>query len=50
MRKHVFTLISLVILLTLVLGACAQPTPAPAPTEPPKAAEPTKAAPPTEGA
>lgn len=46
MRKHVFTLISLVILLTLVLGACAQSTPAPAPTEPPKAAEPT-AVPPT---
>lgn len=46
MRKQIFTLISLVILLTLVLGACTQPTATPAPTEPPKAAEPT-AVPPT---
>jgi branched-chain amino acid transport system substrate-binding protein len=43
MKKNIFTLIGLLVVVALFLAACASPTPAPAPTQPPAAVNPTTA-------
>lgn len=43
MNRKITLLISLFVVLSFILSACAQATPAPQPTQPPAKAEPTKA-------